>query len=411
MLIECIFLSDVSMKKVLYISPLSSKRLIDDIHLRTGNNFVFAVQKFNRFVAKGLNLNGARVEIYSKPPLNDTVGKSWVSIPNEVEDDLNYNYISFYNVPVIKDIIVFVKAFTKVLKFGLFRREEKFVICDILSVSLNLGAVLASIICGIKIVGLVTDMPGLMVDSDQETQKSILSRLYSRINKRYISSYTHYVFLTEQMNQAINIHNRPYIVMEALCDNSLILYTEGTVKANPKHVVYAGGLHEKYGLKLLVDGFRMLTRDDVKLVIYGSGPYAEELKLISRKDPRIEYRGVATNDEVINAELQATLLVNPRPTTEEFTKYSFPSKNMEYMASGTPLLTTMLPGIPKDYYPYVYFFEDETVEGFALALSTVLNLSQDILSQKGLDAKEFVLENKNYVVQTSRILELVERNL
>ena len=52
-------------------------------------------------------------------------------------------------------------------------------------------------------------------------------------------------------------------------------------------------------------------------------------------------------------ELKATLLVNPRPTTEEFTIYSFPSKNMEYMASGTPLLTTKLPGMPEEYHQYV----------------------------------------------------------
>ena len=34
------------------------------------------------------------------------------------------------------------------------------------------------------------------------------------------------------------------------------------------------------------------------------------------------------NDRVVEEQLRATLLVNPRPTTEAFTKYSFPSKNM-----------------------------------------------------------------------------------
>ena len=34
------------------------------------------------------------------------------------------------------------------------------------------------------------------------------------------------------------------------------------------------------------------------------------------------------NDRVVEEQLRATLLVNPRPTAAAFTKYSFPSKNM-----------------------------------------------------------------------------------
>ena len=48
-------------------------------------------------------------------------------------------------------------------------------------------------------------------------------------------------------------------------------------------------------------------------------------------------------------------------------KYSFPSKNMEYMVSGTPVLTTRLPGMPMEYYPYVYFIEEESADGIAAA--------------------------------------------
>lgn len=96
----------------------------------------------------------------------------------------------------------------------------------------------------------------------------------------------------------------------------------------------AGGLHERYGLKMLVDAFVSNNLPGLKLVIYGSGPYEEELKGVCSQHNTVEYRGVAPNDEIVKAERDATLLVNPRPTHEEFTKYSFPSKNMEYMVSG-----------------------------------------------------------------------------
>ena len=100
--------------------------------------------------------------------------------------------------------------------------------------------------------------------------------------------------------------------------------------------------------------------------------------------------------------------MNPRPTTEEFTKYSFPSKNMEYMVSGTPLLTTRLPGMPKEYYPYVFLIEDETIDGYAKALADALSRTEDELVNFGQKAKKFVLENKNYIIQTRRIIELIQ---
>lgn len=394
--------------EILYLSSLSSRKLIDSVKKKTGNDPGYAVQKFNRLVVQGLKNNGAKVFIYSKPPVNKTAGRNWVSIPTENEDGLTYNYAKYFNIPVLKDLCVCISTFFKVFKFGLRNKKDKALVCDILAISMNLGAVLAAKLVGLRITGIVTDMPGMMVDLSNNKRSSISKSIVNKINLSYISSYTHYVFLTEQMNNIINKKKKPYIVVEALCDSSLSkVHVTSVGKTSPRIVMYAGGLDEKYGLKLLVDGFRCLKKNDINLVIYGSGPYAKELSQVVKEDSRVLYRGVASNEEVLQAELEATLLVNPRPTTEEFTKYSFPSKNMEYMASGTPLLTTKLPGMPKDYYPYVYLFEEESVDGYTVSLKKILDLPAEELEIKGEKAKRYVLENKNNVVQSGRILNLI----
>ena len=144
------------------------------------------------------------------------------------------------------------------------------------------------------------------------------------------------------------------------------------------------------------------------MIIYGSGPFVKELKEDIKKDSRIEYRGVAPNDEVMKAEYAASVLVNPRPTKEDFTKYSFPSKNIEFMSTGRPLLTTKLPGMPVEYYPFVYLFESETLDGYKVTLKNVLEKGYDELEKKGKEAQQWVLENKNNVIQTKRIVELYQ---
>ena len=134
--------------------------------------------------------------------------------------------------------------------------------------------------------------------------------------------------------------------------------------------------------------------------------YVETLKAID--DPRIQYGGMLLSSEIVEKEMEATLLVNPRPTDAEFVKYSFPSKTMEYMASGTPVLTTDLPGMPREYLPYVNLIREETPEGIASALQETLSRSDEELMQQGLQARRFVLETRNNVVQAKKILTMLE---
>ena len=80
---------------------------------------------------------------------------------------------------------------------------------------------------------------------------------------------------------------------------------------------------------------------------------------------------------------------------------------MEYMASGTPLLTTKLAGMPAEYYPYVYLIEEETACGIASALTNILNKPLDERNKKGLAAREFVLKSKSNTAQAKRLIEFL----
>ncbi|MGM9604483.1 MAG: glycosyltransferase, partial [Faecousia sp.] len=95
------------------------------------------------------------------------------------------------------------------------------------------------------------------------------------------------------------------------------------------------------------------------------------------------------------------------PSDEEYVQYSFPSKTMEYMSTGTPVLTTALPCIPEEYHPHLYFIGEETPQGIAEALSRVLSHSDAELFAKGCQARRFVLEQRNNVVQAAKVLEML----
>lgn len=396
--------------ELIYLSSLSSERLINDIHNNTKNNPGFAVQKFSRLLVKGILKNNTNCLSLSVPPITrDYNRKSWISLQDEFENGVKYRYIPFVNFPILKHISVFIYCFFYILIWGMKNRTDKAIVCDVLCVSSSISALIASKICGLKTVAIVTDIYSQMVGEKPSGVMALLSKFAGALNSRYVRSFSKYVLLTEAMNDVVNPKGRPYIVMEALCDSDLVNVERlDYVKDYPKVVLYAGGIEERYGVKMLVEAFKRVQLNDVELHVYGSGEYVNDLIHEAANDNRIKYYGVRTNQEIVEAEYKATLLVNPRFVTEEFTRYSFPSKNMEYMVSGTPVLTTKLPGMPKEYYPFVLLIEEETLEGYVDAINSSLNLSNDCLNNVGHIARRFVLEKKSNTYQTKRIIEFIK---
>ena len=393
--------------KVLYVSTVCSLGLLDWLYRTSVSKPMYSIQKFHRLVLKGLVANQVQVQTLTAIPVNTSnhCKKIW-SAKNEAEDGINYKYIPFINLTGLKQILIFIYAFVYVLVWGIKKTKDKRLICDVLNISICSGSLLASKIIGLKSVGIVTDMPGLMVGNSNN--RTCIKKIISTINKSYLKSFDYYVFLTEYMNPVINTKKKPYLIMEGLVDAEMKnIFFECYEKPVSRNIIYAGGLYEQYGLKMLIDAFMMIDIENVTLSLYGNGPLVPYIIECSRKDCRIHYYGVFPNDEIVEEELKATILVNPRPTNEEFTLYSFPSKNMEYMVSGTPVLTTKLPGMPTEYYKYVYLFQDESVKGFKQDLIRILSLPEDELRNRGLKAKEFVLSEKNNIIQANRIKKLI----
>jgi glycosyltransferase involved in cell wall biosynthesis len=401
--------------KVLYISTVCSNKVFKEIF---NNSLVkptsHQVQKFHNLLVKGLSKSVENIHILSKPPVNKSTNrKTRNSLGEEKVDNITYQYIKFITKPILKDITVFISGFINTIRWiRKNRKEEMVIVCDVLNLSLSISAFLASKLCGVKSVGIVLDIPNY-IQSYTRQKRSLIERLYVSLYKHITNfamlRYDYYVILTQQMNELVNPLNKPYVVIEGVVDlkmqsiNNLL-----QEKYDKKVIIYAGALREKYGVKKLIESFMEVKLDDARLWLYGSGELEQEIREYEKKDARIRYYGVALNEEIIKQQLKATLLVNPRPSDEDFTKYSFPSKNMEYMASGTPILTTPLQGMPKEYNDYIFLYKEETIKGMAKELEDVLGKCKKELHEKGMHAKHFVLQEKNNVVQARKIIELLK---
>lgn len=383
--------------RVLYASTLMSAETYSALFSRAKVKPSLAAQKYHALMTRGLALNGVEVLALTAPPVSRlTSERLFVRLPGEEKDGVRFRYLPVLQLPVVKHALIYLSAFFCTLKQ---LRKTDYAVCDGLNIALSSGVRAAARIKRRPCVAIVTDVPEILAGGQTRT---------AQLNTRELAQFDGYVLLTEAMDALVNPNKRPHIVAEGQVDAAMAT-RENTLadKAHEKIVLYAGMLHAQYGVVMLAEAFSRVQDADARLVYYGDGDATQTLREIAARDKRIELKGVADNETVVREELKATLLVNPRPSGETFTAYSFPSKNLEYMVSGTPVLTTKLSGMPREYDEYAYLFSDESLEGMANTLEQTLSLPRETLHEKGLAAKAFVLANKSNKAQAKRVLALL----
>ena len=387
--------------KILYINKGTSPAKFNFYLKKYNNKLQQQAQKYNQLLMEGLVQNGAEVLSISSRPINRTIDKSlFFSGEKDSENGIDYHYVSFVNYPILRNITVFLNTFFRVL-FSRKKEEKTVVLCDALNIAVSSAAWVAAFFRGFQRVAIVTDVPCYRPNNSKVPMNQ-------KVNLWIMKRFDKYLLLTEQMNEIVNPKRKPYIVLEGHCDLKMNDVENVLEEKHEKKVcLYAGSLRRIYGIENLVRGFIDADIPDAELHIYGDGDFAEDLKSLAQEYSNVKYFGVVPNDIIVKEELRATLLVNPRPTNEEYTKYSFPSKNMEYMASGTPLLTTNLPGMPGDYKKHVYLIENESLSGIKEALVKVLSQSKEALHKKGIETKEFVLNEKNNKTQAKKVINMI----
>lgn len=399
--------------KVLYISNYVDKSYFSKIFENANEKPIQSIQKFGDMFTKGLikQEDVDEVDVISAAPINRNISKKYFwKGQNYSNEGIKFTYIPFINIKIIKQLCLFSCGLFIILFWCIKNiRKEKVLIFDGFYPIISTVSVLLCFLFNVMRIGLYTDIPKCM--NHNIKKKNIFHRVTKAIVN--VGDYINrglsdaFIFLTKDMNKVINKKNKPYTVMEGMVD---IRYLTDKKYDKSNAIMYAGGLYETYGVKMLIDAFIKWDNKDYELWLCGDGDLVKYIEKLQNK--QIKYFGSLPNGKVVELEKKAKLLVNPRFTNEEYTKYSFPSKTMEYMLSGTPVLTTKLAGIPSEYNDYLCYIEEETVEGLVNTFNKILvKKNGNNLEKKGKDAQLFVKKNKNNIVQAKKIIDFIMKDL
>lgn len=256
---------------------------------------------------------------------------------------------------------------------------------------------------------VVTDLPEFYDLGKTSSIRKIFRNINNKKIQKCLKRVDKFVLLTEQMKYPLKVGDREYTVVEGICDPDMFSALDVKQETSKeKTILYTGTLHEKFGIMNLVEAFMQIESPDYRLVICGGGDSQARIEDAAKKDERIQFLGYQQKSRITELQGEATVLINPRQNNEEYTKYSFPSKTMEYMLSGKPVIMYKLDGIPEEYDEYLQYVESDSVEALKNKMVEICELSQNERDRIGERAKAFVSENKNRKKQTNKILELMD---
>lgn len=252
------------------------------------------------------------------------------------------------------------------------------------------------------VTDLVDDMK--QFGSNRTFAKRIQCELLIKSTKRNYKYIDKYILLTKQIIEKIPESVRKNIVIEGIYNNRNQSKCE---KLNPLSILYTGALENYAGIKILIDAFLKTKNKSYELIICGSGSLESYIREVIENDNRIVFKGNIPHDESIKLQKSAAILINPRQPNGKITKYSFPSKTMEYMTSGTPMIGYHLEGIPEEYYKYMFTPKDLSSESLCTLIEDLLSNQSNILVEIANEANHFIMNNKSAKIQVKKIIDFL----
>lgn len=371
------------------------------------NGYQFAAQSLQEAIIQGLICNKVDVSVITIPCLPTYpfgYKRAFLTSDDFIINNKKIGHtIGCFNVPLMK--IEF--GYRKIIdQWFLQTKGEKYILIYSLSARLfKIAKYIKTKYPDTTIGVVVADLPEYM-SWNRYYSKLGLRKRDENIIYNNLCFIDKFILLSKHMVCKLPIVNKPWIVIEGIFNPiSDKIPTNDQRKA--KAILYTGNIDQRYGIMDVVRAFSLIPDKDILFWICGFGDSENDIKALAEKDRRIVYFGALPRIEVLKLQRKASLLINPRHSNEEFTRYSFPSKTMEYLASGTPTLMCKLECIPKEYDKYLLYIEDESIEGYKNAMLDIIQKDELNLRLFGEKARQFILENKIPSKQAKKIIDFL----
>lgn len=367
-------------------------------------SFSHAANNFQAKLIEGLQSSGVEVvtvlSIYPSPrfplgpmqytgnELGDAGGDSWVRC------------VPYLNLPLIKPFSQFFSLIRGVLKLrGLKSRRPQAGIAYNATHRWGIPALVAAWLYKAPSICVAADVQPI------EPGQSWLHILLHKGRAFWLRRFTGVVVLSGLVAKEFLSPKQSWLHVEGGISPSEYQYAEDVQPLT--ELYYAGTLSEGSGMKLMLAALDMLP-EAYHLTITGNGPLADVVRQKAESDPRLTYLGVLPRKQQLELLQRAGLLLNPRLVSLPENRYNFPSKLLEYLASGRPVISTLTADLSEEYSDLVYVCEQEDPRVLASTITEISNLDPEEIKRRSASAYRKVIDQKNWQAQARRLYEFMQ---
>lgn len=233
--------------------------------------------------------------------------------------------------------------------------------------------------------------------SDETCFDNPIRKIYANIQGRAIQRYDVVIGLSERTKKFLK-PSQQFLLIEGGIDKEFYDFFDEPKKTETKKIVmYAGLLEKVTGVDILLRALKEIKLDDVEFVFTGKGSLASEVEKIAKEDDRVKFYGSIPYDDYMALLKNADVLVNPRNMDIPENQNNFPSKIMEYLATGKHIVSTRFVGW-EQYVDVIDFVESKSeciAKGIVKALDSRINR---FIGQRKF-AQKFLWENRKEIVE------------
>jgi len=334
--------------------------------------------------------------------------------PFTLEDGTLVESVPYVNVTPIKQLTIGMSMLGRLLHWGWQKRHERYrlIVSFNLSVPPAFFTLLAARLVRAKAIVHVSDvsLPGVTVPN------TLWYKIDAWIQHRILPHFDGHIVVADRIATDF-LPGKRCVRMEGGVSSSLVENT-GRLLANrpPKPpatftIAATGGLESHNGFVEILEAFSQLKGEQYRMSIAGRGSLQSLVENAAHQDRRITYHGYLNQDELLQLHANSDLLINMRITNRLNTGYAFPSKTLEYLVSGVPLLTTCTGHIEDELAEYCYLLKDESAVGLASRITEIAGHSRVQREALGQRARDFMSTYKSWDSQCARILDYLRQHI
>ena len=181
----------------------------------------------------------------------------------------------------------------------------------------------------------------------------------------------------------------------------------GGVADKKKRVVYAGKINPYGGSELMAQTFREVVGEDVEFLVCGRGQ-CDVLIQAAKEDKRIKLVGFVDDDALHRICKEASIFFNPRDPGYSNNRMIFPSKILQYMAYGKPIVSTRTDGLSPDYDCLLQIASENRAKELAAEIRSTLDLPDEDLLELKKRQYTFVTKQRSWQQQAKRLLGFID---